>query len=668
MATIVQSAKKTTVGASSDTVAFSSNVTAGSLLVVAVGIYDPSAGGGNVITTPTDTKGNTYTAVDGDIIFNSGIANTQHLTFFVAVANASGANTVTFGQTHSSGVYAVCFIAELSGVETSFPITGRWYNTSNSATTSASTEAVTIGPTVTLLSLCIHGGAGNPVTYTAGGGFTNLQTELDANTYQTGALAYKTISAIGSHTPSFTITNARYGMMTIAVLDAESNASGWSAPTFSDSGVTTGANSALGYPAIRPNALYDADAGVDGITVVPFLGSSSNLCVVTYNHNNAAWDSPQLSIDTGGVDDGHGSPSIIKDSSGYYHIFWGGHVTALQYCKSTNPNDPSAWTGQTSPLASCSYPTSLLLSTNDIGVFYRTAGHQSAWAWIKSTDNGATWGSATNILGVSSGDSWYCSLKMVGDVGHFNVTWQDDNNVNSSPYPEYIRRYGIYAFKYDFVNNVLTYADGTTGSSADFPITKSNLTTHGTIRAAAVPVFDHEQRVTIGLDGNPAILLVRGTNIHHVCSFVRYNYSGSSTFTTMCATGIDHTNDVGMVVNTSTNNWTAFVIRKGSTGLAGNYDSADNAVDIGGSLDQYDSTDDGATWVRSGTISSRTNLDYPCDVESGRSPVKYLVADYTDLLSYTGHIFGFDAGTTGGATIALRRQRARQRQNTLLRM
>jgi hypothetical protein len=43
------------------------------------------------------------------------------------------------------------------------------------------------------------------------------------------------------------------------------------------------------------------------------------------------------------IDDNHGEPSMTVDEDGYIHLFYGSHVTPLQYAQSKNPHDIQNW-------------------------------------------------------------------------------------------------------------------------------------------------------------------------------------------------------------------------------------------------------------------------------------------------------------------------------------
>jgi hypothetical protein len=125
------------VGAS--TVAFTSNNVAGNFIFVAI----LAASGGTTINTPTDTRGNTYTALSAQVNLPQGMRA------YFAPNIGAGANTIT--ATFSSGGAAELIAAEYSGVLSAAPLDiaagiatqgGSTQYTTNSMTTTAAGELV----------------------------------------------------------------------------------------------------------------------------------------------------------------------------------------------------------------------------------------------------------------------------------------------------------------------------------------------------------------------------------------------------------------------------------------------------------------------------------------------------------------------------------------------
>ncbi len=122
-----------TGNATSVAVAFNSNVTSGNLLLVAVSTYD-----GVTLDTPTDTLNNTFVQ-----LVTKGTTGESVAAIYAAIANGSGADTVTCGVSASNNIH--CHIYEVQGVTTTVDQDGKFFSDQRiavrvhqSATTNAS--------------------------------------------------------------------------------------------------------------------------------------------------------------------------------------------------------------------------------------------------------------------------------------------------------------------------------------------------------------------------------------------------------------------------------------------------------------------------------------------------------------------------------------------------
>src|SRR5258708_6296277 len=131
----VQNTVGNPVAATTTALAFGSSVTSGNLLVVSFTTVDTT----NTVSSVTDTVGSTWALASGPIVANS----TQTSWIYYALANASGANTVTV---HWSGTATApnIFVAEFSGNATSSP-RDKFTSSANTGT-----AAITSGSTATL--------------------------------------------------------------------------------------------------------------------------------------------------------------------------------------------------------------------------------------------------------------------------------------------------------------------------------------------------------------------------------------------------------------------------------------------------------------------------------------------------------------------------------------
>lgn len=165
----------------------------------------------------------------------------------------------------------------------------------------------------------------------------------------------------------------------------------------------------------HPSAIYR-----NGVTYIAYSGNSDDAYVISYNHASGLFSSPVLvGANPLADNDDHGTPSMLIDANGYIHIFWGCHNSDLQYAKSTNPEDISAWTAMTSPVSDpedCTYPQPMQMSNGDIWLFFRSIGTASSyWSYKISSDGGSTWGEAVNF---ARDIAYWVFVKGVGDTIH----------------------------------------------------------------------------------------------------------------------------------------------------------------------------------------------------------------------------------------------------------
>ena len=158
------------------------------------------------------------------------------------------------------------------------------------------------------------------------------------------------------------------------------------------------------------------------------------------------------------VDDDHGPPAILRDTLGYLHIFYGCHASLLQYARSTNPNDITAWTDKGDIGAGqMTYAKPVLAINGNLYVFFRCCGTSVSGehAYIKSTDNGDTWGGVVQLLDFGAGKSTgYGALEYEIDSNRVHYTWCYRENV-------LFKRLNIYHVYLDLSDNNMYSMDGT---------------------------------------------------------------------------------------------------------------------------------------------------------------------------------------------------------------
>lgn len=155
---------------------------------------------------------------------------------------------------------------------------------------------------------------------------------------------------------------------------------------------------ATGLWLIRPRAVeYN---GATYFTWLDYLsGGNGNIRVSKYTHATGLWTTA-VTVAAGLMKDGHAAPSICVSTTGYIHVVWAAYSTSgyVNTIKSSSPEDISSWGSVVNVVISAAqrtYPTMLCLSTGTLVLFTRDDDN---WQRRVSSDGGATWGSAQQIL------------------------------------------------------------------------------------------------------------------------------------------------------------------------------------------------------------------------------------------------------------------------------
>jgi len=181
------------------------------------------------------------------------------------------------------------------------------------------------------------------------------------------------------------------------------------APTYF---VDTGSDAATYSTSIEPHGVYDSNTNKTWFTWEGFNGTYRIAQATVYDHALLSWSNIYTIGATELLDDPHGNPCLLRDADGYWHSFFGDHVTPTQHWVSTNPDDPSAWTFQSLlPIPSlvgigegATYIHAVLIGAT-IWLIYR-AGPLSQNCYLKSTSvtsGVVVWDTQTALFDLADG-------------------------------------------------------------------------------------------------------------------------------------------------------------------------------------------------------------------------------------------------------------------------
>jgi hypothetical protein len=191
--TLVQSTSLYNSGINlSEAKAFTSNNTAGNLIIVAIQ-------GSAISSNPTvsDSRGNTYTKI-GSVNGGGGPAYSY---LYYAKNIAAGANTVTV--TLNNGGDLGFHISEWSGLDTTSPVTASSTGVATSSATLWSASSLTTTAANSLL-FSFGGTESSAETFTAGTNFTKITDQPS----HSSMAQYRVVSSTGSYNSTMTVNTA----------------------------------------------------------------------------------------------------------------------------------------------------------------------------------------------------------------------------------------------------------------------------------------------------------------------------------------------------------------------------------------------------------------------------------------------------------------------------
>lgn len=180
-------------GAASQNIAYSSNNTAGNLLLLVARVTDGALASAPTISSITDTRGNNWIAIQSIVNGNSRDI------LYAVYACGAGANTVTL--TPNKACFFGTIVLEYSGLNTFSPVDVKATNTGNS--TAASSGSVTTTANGELVLGWVSNETANSLTITQGASYTTRQT-CNGNV----SAEDQTLASAGAIAATFTLSSA----------------------------------------------------------------------------------------------------------------------------------------------------------------------------------------------------------------------------------------------------------------------------------------------------------------------------------------------------------------------------------------------------------------------------------------------------------------------------
>lgn len=295
--------------------------------------------------------------------------------------------------------------------------------------------------------------------------------------------------------------------------------------------------------------------------------------VVVFNHTTGVFEGVKKVFQMPNTD-GHRSPSLHIDGSGFLYIFGGSHGDATKVWKSNAAYDTANWTQKASITGPTTYPQPHELTAGEITVFHRQG---SVWGYVQSSNGFATAPSAFTSVVASPDlvDGVYALTRSEGATVHMIWTVLDSDTQ--------IRKHIWYAKSEDGGSN-WTRANGT---AYMLPIDAH----------AGEKIFDsgseqvNLQDLQIDPNGDVVAMFSRGT-IGEAWSYKVARFDGAWDVATIPAAA-DRQFDCGALIVESATALRA--ILPSAPGQAG---------EDGGNIEDWRSSDGGATWTLHATLTA----------------------------------------------------------------
>jgi hypothetical protein len=189
----------------------------------------------------------------------------------------------------------------------------------------------------------------------------------------------------------------------------------------------------------NPSAIYVASTNKTIVSwcAVGAVGDKASQ-VAEFNHATNTWSRRYNAGNYTLANDNHGHPAIIRDASGYIHIFYGSHGSVQHWSSTNNPDDITSWTQHTPMAGKQTYPHPTLIGSV-IYLFLRNGDpfpREAPMSFRTCTPSSGTgtFSAQTTIIDLDTGGAFdggrcYTSeCHVIGTDVHFAFTGTDETD------------------------------------------------------------------------------------------------------------------------------------------------------------------------------------------------------------------------------------------------
>ena len=208
--------------------------------------------------------------------------------------------------------------------------------------------------------------------------------------------------------------------------------------------------------------------------------------VATYNATAKKWSGDWIAGTRTLTNDIHGSPTLVRDSSGYVYVFYGDHTSVVNIAVTTSPDNPTSWNDTQSFGTNVTFQRPFWVGSS-LYLFYDTSGsgngREEACAIVSATASSGvlTFGAPTNLFDLTVTSDGWCipgGAQVVGTNFYFTFTWAPTLG-SCAKANEYLAIYDT------TTGNVSNYSGGTTVAPGSQPINKTSADSNFSIVTAS---------------------------------------------------------------------------------------------------------------------------------------------------------------------------------------